>query len=207
MEHLVETTSVEGFVQQLAVSYVGRGYFFFVAGSIPESKDPAKVDAKLLERYGIAVSKWTRCRRKQAGLANLRYLRYGRFFVILATHGQHRFFEDEAESIRDARRTPIRFAGYAISFRGGHPHVRIDQTEYKELKAYFVNRAVHRSAEGLERELAAIPFEPYAPVRRQLLCILRAVNASRKVAGFTPITGPVFRFRRRVYRPFGSICH
>jgi hypothetical protein len=197
-----ETTSVGGFIQQLAVSCVGKGYFFYVAGSIPEGKDPHAIDQKLLDRYGIDISKWARVRRKRAGLANLRYLRFQRFFVLLATHGQHPFFDEEAACIRDIRRTPIKFAGYAVSYRAGHPHVRIEQEEYKQLKAYFLNIAVHRSLVTMERELAQVHHEPYAPVRRQLLCILRAVNQARKTAGFTPVTKHVFRFRRRVYRPF-----
>jgi hypothetical protein len=196
-----EATSIEGFVQQLAVSFVGKGYFFYVTGSIPEGKDPRAVDEKLIARYGIGISKWARVRRKQAGTANLQYLRFERFFVLLATHGKHRFFEDE-ECVRDIRRTPIRFAGYSISCRGGHPHVRIEQEEYKQLKAYLLELAIHRSLVTVERELAQIPFEPYAPVRGQLLCILRAVNRARKKAGFTPVTRQVFRFKRRICRPF-----
>jgi hypothetical protein len=35
MEYRCEATSVAGFIQQLAVAYVGRGYFFYVAGVIP----------------------------------------------------------------------------------------------------------------------------------------------------------------------------
>ena len=33
-------TSVAGFVQQLAVCYIGRGYYFYVRGGIPAHKDP-----------------------------------------------------------------------------------------------------------------------------------------------------------------------
>lgn len=203
--HKAVTTSVGGFIQQLAVSCIGKGYFFYVAGSIPWGKNPNAIDQKLIGRYGIDISKWARARRKQAGFANLRYLRFDRFFVLLATHGAHPFFEEEAASIQDVRRTPIRFGGYAVSFRGGHPHVRIEQEEYKQLKAYFLNLAAHRSVATLERELSRVNFEPYAPVRRQLLCVLRAVNGARKTAGFVPVTGPVFRFRRKVYRPFEPV--
>jgi hypothetical protein len=202
MAYRKEATSIGGFVQQVAVSFVGHGYFFYVAGSIPEAKDQRAVDEKLITRYGIDISKWARARRKQAGIANLQYVRFGQFFLILATHGRHQFFEDEASCIRDVRRRPIRFAGYSIGFRGGHPHVRIEQEEYKQLKAYFVDLAVRRSVASLEKELAQISFEPYAPVRRQLLCILRAVNRARKKAGFCPVTKEVFRFKRRIYRPF-----
>ena len=197
-----ESTSVKGFVQQLAVSYLAHGYWFYVVGQVPEGKDPRKVDEKLVARYQIDLSKWARARRKRAGLANLQYLRFGRFFILLATHGTHAFFEDEAASIRDARKTPIRFCGYAISYRNGHPHVRIEQEEYKRLRAYFLDLALHRSAERLGGELARLPFEPYAPVRGQLLAVLRAVNRERKRAGFEPVPKSCFRLVRRVCRPF-----
>jgi hypothetical protein len=197
-----EATSVEGFVHQLAVSYLGNGYWFYVTGDIPEGKDPWKVDEKLLARYEIDVSKWARARRKRAGIANLQYIRFGQFFVLLATHGVHLFFEEEASSIRDARKTPIRFRGYSISYRNGHPHVRIEQEQYKQIKAYFLELAPHRSAEWLGWELGTLPFEPYAPVRRQLLAVLRSVNRERKKAGFDAVPKSCFRFIRRVYRPF-----
>lgn len=51
-----EVTTPEGFVQQLAVSYLGNGYWFYVTGDIPEGKDPRKVDAKLPpEKQGTAL--------------------------------------------------------------------------------------------------------------------------------------------------------
>ena len=107
-------TSIEGFVQQLAVGYVAHGYWFYVSGWIPEDKDPRKTDAKLIERYGVAVSKWTRCRNKKAGLASVQYLRHGRSFVLLATHGQHPFFVQEP-GFRDIREKPVEFAGCSES--------------------------------------------------------------------------------------------
>ena len=205
MTYRAETTSIGGFIQQLAVSCVAKGYYFYVAGSIPRDKDPRVIDQKLIDRYGIDISKWARARRKQAGHANLRYLRFQRFFVLLATHGQHPFFEAEAACIKDIRRTPIKFAGYSVSYLGGHAHVRIEQEEYKQMKAYFQDLAIHRSLDNIVREFARLNWEPYAPVRRQLLCILRAVNKARKKAGFPPVTNPVFRFKRRVYRPFEPV--
>lgn len=202
-------TSEAGFVQQLAVSYLGHGYVFYVTGRIPEQKDPAAVDAKLIERYGIGISRWARVRRKRAGLANMHYLRLGRFFVLLASHGEHRFFIEEPQ-FRDARRDAIRFAGYSISLKLGvdgrlHPSVRIHPDAYRELKAYLADLAPHRSVEKLSVAFAAVPFERYAPVRRQLLNILRVVNRVRKQAGFEPASVAALRLRRRVVRPFEGV--
>jgi hypothetical protein len=196
---------VGGLVQLLATSYLARGYVFYVTGTVPEHKSPAAVDAKLIARYDIVGSKWVRARKKEKGHASMAYLRYQRFFVLLATHGEHRFFLDEATQIRDARRIPIKFAGYALSYRGGHAHVRIEQRRYNEIKAHLLDLARHRRPETVAAEFERLPFEPYAPVRRQLLCLLRAVNEVRKAAGFIPIDRACLCFKRHIYRPFSPV--
>lgn len=190
--------SEAGFIRQLAVSYVGSGFWFYVTGRIPDGKDPARTDEKLLQRYRVSLSKWARARRKKAGFGNVHYLRHGRFFVLLASHGAHRFFLEE--DFRDCRRAPIRAFGYVVSYRKGvdgkgHPSVRIDRDEYRRAKSYFESVACHRSAEALGRELGNLRFEPYAPVRRQLLNILRAVNRARDARGFVPVPHKVLRLR------------
>lgn len=204
MEYRCEATSIAGFIQQLAVAYVGHGYWFYVRGEIPERKDPPAVDQRIIEKYGIALGKTTRARRKAAGLANLQYLRFGRVFVLIATHGRHAFFEQERKFIRDVRQVPIKFAGYSISYRSGHPHVRIEQRRYLELKAYFADVAIHRTKERLEAELARLKYEPYAPVRSQLFNIIRSINRQRDLAQYERISPACLRTRRRIVRPFGG---
>lgn len=201
-----EATSVGGFVQQVAVAYLGHGYFFYVTGYVPEGKDPAAVDDKLLAKYSIGISKWARARRKASGLANCQYLRHGRFFVLLASHGNHPFFEGE-EHFKDAREEPIKFAGYSISAKRGadgrwRPSVRIHPDKYRELRAYLVGLATHRTVVALSHELRQIPFEPYGPIKVQLLSLLRAVNRARKTAGFEPVPPSALRLSRRGVRPF-----
>jgi hypothetical protein len=205
MEYRCEATSVVGFIQQLAVAYVGRGYFFYVTGEIPERKDPRAVDRRIIEKYGVSIGKTARSRRKTAGLANIQYLRYRRAFVLLATSGKHSFFEEERTLIRDVREVPIKFGGYAVSYRAGHPHVRIEQRRYLELKAYFGDLATHRSAEKLEAEFRRLPFEPYAPVRGQVFGILREVNRRRQTARFELVSQACLRTRRRILSPFETV--
>lgn len=206
-EYQCEATSVAGFVQRLAVDLVQHGHWFYVTGEIPERKNPRAVDAKLVDLYGLNLSKWTRARRRDGGEASVRYLRFGRFFVLIATKGKHEFFEAEP-NVKDVRRQPILFAGYSISYRQGvdrrfHVSVRIAAADYLKLKSYFAGLATHRSIENLTAEFQRVPFEPYAPVRRQLLNILRAVNRVRGVAGFEPVPVSALRLRRRVVRAFG----
>ena len=169
MQYRCVATSVEGLVQQVACCYLPHGYWFHVSGYIPEQKDPARVDAKLLKRYGVNRTRWSRVRRKRAGHANIQYIRHGRFFLLLSTHGRHPFFEEEGDQVRDARRSPIRYAGYSMSFRGGHSHIRIELEEYRNLKAMLLDLSTKRPVGALARMFRELPYEPYAPVRRQLL--------------------------------------
>jgi hypothetical protein len=140
MDYRYIAVSERAFVQQLAVGYISNGYWYYVTGCIPEHKDVLRIDRKLIDRYDIAISKWTRSRRKRQGLANVQYLRHGRFFVIIATRGLHRFFDEEGHCVKDVRRQPIHFAGYSIGYRRGcdrkwHASVRIHPVEYNELKS------------------------------------------------------------------------
>ena len=96
---------------------------------------------------------------------------------------RHPFFEEEAANIRDIRRVPIKCGGYSVSYRTGHASVRIDQETYKRLKVYLTDLAPRRSAERMAEEFRMIDFEPYAPIRRHLLNLLRAVNRVRRQAG------------------------
>lgn len=208
MEYRCVATSVAGFVQQLAVAYVAHGYYFYVAGVIPEHKDPAKTDEKILRQYGIAVSRWTRSRRKRAGEANVQYLRHGQFYVIIANHGEHPFFEAEGKRVKDIRKAPVLFMGYSIGCRrergGGkyHASVRISREDFRRLKAHFERLAVKESVEDLAADLHGLPFEPYAPVRDQLRRILRAVNRRRRLAAFELVPREALRLRRAPVRPF-----
>jgi hypothetical protein len=191
-------------VQQLVVSYVANGYFFYVLGQIPERKAPEIVDQKLVERYGIDVSKWARLRQRNAGRASVQYLRYGRTFILIATPGDHSFFLDEASVIRDLRRTPIRVFGYAVSHRRGHAQVRIAHDDFKRLERRILDACAYQHADSIAADLARIPYEPYAGVRHQLVRLIRAVNLYRRRAGQKPIAADILRMKRRIVRPFAA---
>jgi hypothetical protein len=222
MQYRCIAASPTGFVQQLAVQYLAHGYWFYVQGQIPADKDPLAVDAKLLAKYGISLSRQSRARRKAVGIANLHYLRFERTFVLVATHGHHPFFDEESANIRDARRFPIKFMGYSIGVqRGGYlrrvvsgtsavsdhrwrARVQIGREKYQELKAYFVDVATRLAAQQLAAQLFAVPFEPYARVRQQMLNIVRLVNVKRRAGGLEPIGSESLRYARRIVKPFDT---
>lgn len=214
MAYRAVTTSVEGFIQQIACCYLRHGYWFYVKGQIPKRKSPESIDRKLISKYRIDVSESTRSRRKKASRANLQYIRHESTFVILATKGEHRFFEDEANLIHDIRRVPIRYAGYSVSYKPGgrkkdgsrddkwHAHVAIDRDQYLNLKAWFSERAHRDSPERLALAFYQLPIAPYAPVRRQLLMILREVNRVRKANRKSPLPIESLPLRRKVVQPY-----
>ncbi|GMV27136.1 MAG: hypothetical protein AMXMBFR58_31670 [Phycisphaerae bacterium] len=190
--------SVEEFVKRIAVWFVPNGYFFYVVGHVPTTKDPETVDRKLAEKYGFAISEWARYRQRQRGHAGIQYVRHGRLFVLLATHGHHLFFAEEP--FKDLRRSPLRAFGYAVSHRRGHAHVRIEREEFARLRRCVQEAALHRSEDALSAMLWQLPYDPYAPVRHQYLQILRDVNRARKTAGLALVPIAAVRLRRAICR-------
>lgn len=202
--YLCETRTSQAFIQQLAVAYVPHGYWFYVTGCIPARKDPLDIDHKLIEKYDINLSRSMRTYKKSQGKANVHYLRHGRFFVLIATKGEHKLFSEESD-LKDIRKYPLKYAGYSVSFRGGHASVRIDGAEYQRLKCHFLDLAIRRERDVLEEEFRTIGFEPYSPIRKQLLYILSAVNRVRKRAGHEEVRVGCLGMRRRNVKVFREV--
>jgi len=219
-------TTREGFVQQLAVAYVRHGYFFFVTGRVPDGKDPCRTDDKLMSRYGIRGTKDSRYKRKRRGLANLQYIRFGRDWVMLATKGEHDWFQQERGNIRDVRRVPLVACGYSITLalggnklnrdktpgvigpeRDGKNRVRIQisKAAFRDLKAEFLTHARIRSIDWYRMRFYHAGYEPYAPVRKQLLNLLRMVNQERAAAGLEKIKPDCIRYQRKIVKPFEEL--
>ncbi len=214
MKYRCVASSPEGLVQQVAVCYLRHGYWFYVTGHVRKGVDPEALDRKLIEKYGIALSERERTSRKRRGLANMQYIRYQNWFLLLATQGHHPFKQIERNVIQDCRRIPIKFEGYSISYRqsgvtpkGGEPRrwgsrVRIYAPVWVQLKEFFLERACHRSVENLKADFARVPYVRYGPICIQLLNILRAVNKARARMGFDPVPTSALRLQREIVSPF-----
>jgi hypothetical protein len=142
---------------------------------------------------------------QQARDAKVQYLRYRSTFVLVATQGEHPFFEEERDNIRDARERPIRFYGYSIGYRDGHPFVRIATGQYRELVEAFLSSALTSAGDVLAARFKALPFEPYGPVKVQLRRLLQRVNEVRRSAGLSRIDPGVLRVKRRAIKPFALV--
>ncbi len=207
-----EAFNLDGFIAQV-VRYVASGHYFYVTGTIPERKDPSAIDAKLVDLYDIAKPKWARARRRLASRSGMHYLRLGRFFVLLATHGEHAFFADHQRNIQDVRRVALHVGGYAIRYTYSQAEkrwkvfVRLDRETYRNVKAQMLELARQarcRPAEVLEREFANLPWQPYEPVRKQLLAILHTVNRRRSQAGLEKVSPSCVRKMRRIGAVFAE---
>lgn len=204
-----EAASIEGFVQQLAVCYVARGHWFYVKGKIPKEKDPSKIDRKLIELYDIGISKWSRARKRKQGNASVHYLRLKHRFVLIASAGLHPFFEKESE-IRDVRREPIIFGNFSIGYKKGtdrkwHASVRLSREVFSQTKRRFAVLSLKLSVEALQHEIANLPYPMYAPVRRQVLAVLRLVNNLRAEAGLEQVPSRNINLKRKPVRTFPRI--
>lgn len=281
--YLCEATSMEGLIQQVALSYLRHGYWWYVTGIVPERKEPAEIDHNIISKYDIRKDWRFIAHNKSRGLANLQYIRHGRFYIIMATKGFHEFKDREAKRIRDARQCPIliprlapnpietpskntsheklnnkkpnqkkygrkapTFDGYAVSYRRGgylkktpeekvayrqamkqwqqqtlqgnrlpkppkgtpdpkwHSCVEIERSTHLRLHAYFMEIAKRWRPENLAYEFANTGFLPYAPVKRQLVRIIKDVNKARSIAGF-PEQIPyrvVLKLKRTQVSPF-----
>lgn len=210
-DYRYEARDVAGFVAQL-VRYVSSGYFFYVRVLVPDGKDPAAVDAKLLERYGIGGKRWRRERRNLKDASGIHYLRCNRCVVLMLTKGRHdAFYADHGDNVRDIRREAMKVFGYSIRYsfselkKGWKVSVRLDKEEYRKVREHFLAIAgwdSYRDPERLEREFWTLSYQPYEPVYKQLHAILRATNRQRRRRGFSPVDVSCLRQKLRLGKVF-----
>lgn len=135
--YCAQATSVAGFLQVLTANYLPAECVFYSQGLLKPHMDAEAIDAKMIARYEIAISKHARCWRKKQGIAAVHLLRYRLFYLVLASKGQHCFYEHEF-GIKDARVTPIHFGDYEVSVQDGHSCVRLASQTKQRLKEHFL---------------------------------------------------------------------
>ena len=217
-EYRCEATSLEGFIQQIAVAYVVNGkYFFYVTGVVPKRLSWQEHDKRMIKKYGCAMSPWSRCRRRKkpgpngVRFANCHYIRFRNFWVLLCQEGHHQFFNlhcsrDEygkqvKRQFRDVREESLRFGGYSIGYSRGRLNVRLSKNARAELREMFMQQAL-LPREHIEWEFRNFPFVAWGGVIRQCFAILKAVNGKRKAAGLCEVSEKCVVRRRVSIKPF-----
>ena len=197
--------SPEAFLRQLTANYLAKGYRYYSAGCIREELSVENADRAIIKHYKLdSMSKDKRYRNKQNGIANIQYLRYGRFYLVLATEGEHEFYDPKKgeKRIRDVSEIPIHFHRYLILYNHRRPTCKLtltlDKPTFKDLRAVCVEHGKHwqcqKKVESFMRYRFA-QYPSYGGVKDQFRHIISATNQFRKKSGY-PLIGkekPLFR--------------
>jgi len=218
-QYQYESPSLDGFVQRIVV-LSQKGYYYFLNGTIPAGRDLIYTDQKLLEKSVAWVTKDQRYLRKQQGKANAHYFRHDRDWAVMLTDGAHPMRrENQKERLLDLRNEehpPLYVGGYSIKLRrDGTPEgqrrgklraaVRIDDDSYSLLKARFLELCLRRPSGVLAASIYNVPFEPYAPVYRQMTAIVKAMNERRAKANMPEVPLDSVRFMRTLPKHFQEV--
>ena len=202
---------------QRAVVLAQKGYVYFLQGELRPGRDAGPTDRKLIEKSEAWATKDQRYVRKRGGRANAHYFRWDRIWVLMLTDGVHPMKERRAkERLRDLRNkdhSPLLVGQYSLKLRRDstpegraagrfRASVRLNDRAYLALKSELLELSTRRSAETLAAKVFGLPHQPYAPVYRQILAIVKAMNARRKTAGYSPLPLSCVRFRRDLPRHF-----
>ncbi len=181
---------------------VGNGYYFYFMDELKTGKDPTKLDEKLIDKWDLNRPYWKREKRRRGKAPSIWYLRYGRVYLLIATHGKsqngepHPFFLEYENTYLDIRKTALNFHGYTIRYpvskETGRPKffVRLDKEAYLAARDEILRKSIsarYRTRETLEASIRSLPYQWYRPVREQVKRIVREANKRRRYAGFAPI--------------------
>ena len=119
MEYRCVATSVAGFVQQLVSCYLPHGYWFYVSGSSRKTRIRGRWIESCWPSTGSAFhgSRGQDARRWGSPMSTISAINAGS--CCWQPTDIIRFSMKKHKNIRDARRVPIKFAGYSISVAQG----------------------------------------------------------------------------------------
>lgn len=221
--YLYKCEKLEGFLQQLAVAYVSNGkYFYYYSDVVKAGRKPEATDRFWVEEFGVGISRWAKARRRQKGLANYQYIRWGRFYVLLVSRGDRSELPERVRKrLRDCRRSPIRFSCYRVSYKPdrssqktlkrkgrvgkpeGHVSVALTEREYEKLSARAMEIALGEIHQ-VEQFFKNLEYTPFKPIQQQTRQVWRKVNRERKSAGLEPLSEQCLKWFKVQCFPFGN---
>lgn len=180
MYHAEAKTSAE-IIRRLTKYYIPNGYYFFTVSTIPERKDVAEVDRNIIEKYGLAISRTTRSRDKAKGVARVQYLRYERQVILVATRGEHSFFDDK--SVRDCRKTPLPVWYYWITASENRYHVRVCPESYHMVREKLLRLAESGKEDDAIEQIRALPWLNYPDIQKQKWRLTKELSQALRKKG------------------------
>ena len=178
-----EVHTLGQFLSKIAL-YLRYGYSRYAVREIPEGKDLASIDEKILKNYKVTYRHMARARRKKKGLANVVYVRFGQTFILMATSGEHAAFNNIVS--HDFREAPFHFSGYSIGIKNNKPHIIIEPKRFERIHKRAHKIALHNSGKVTAYLHSMSPFR-FAGVNDQRWKLFLEVNKRRKVARISRI--------------------
>lgn len=173
-------TSAE-IIRRLTKYYLPYGYYFFKVSTIPAHKDVTKVDRNIIEKYGLSISRTTRARQKEKGVARVQYLRYEHQVFLIATEGVHHFFDDK--SVRDCRHTPLPVWYYWITATKNRYHVSVCPESYQAVREKLYRLIENGQEMSAIEEVNALPWLNYPGVQKQKRRLIQELHRTCKRRG------------------------
>ena len=175
-----EASTLGHFLYRVAMCGFRYHYYRYAVIDIPEGKDLAATDKKLMQVYGVVRCRMKRFRQRQQGFASTQYVRFGHSFILMATEGEHSAFSNLKNY--DVRTSPLHFHRYSIGLRGSTVSVEVEKRVWIAVERKVQRLALHDRA-LIEARMSTLPFYRFSGVEKQKTDLMRKINRRRKTAG------------------------
>lgn len=184
----MEIDSFGQFINRIVNHCVNHGFYYYVFWELPEGRNLTKIDQKITDRYNAHQPRWERFNDRKKGKAVVRYFRFNRYALLVATEGDrdHLFFH--RERYRDIRINPLVIWNYSIGVKGNKAEVRLRKSKLLSVKEVFQKIALEPQAKVQSYYNGISPFT-YRGILKQKHKLIEAVNQRRKRSGL-PIINP-----------------
>ena len=180
-----------------------------MTGVVPDRLTASELDARLIEKFGLDISRDRRSDQRATGNGSIHYLRHDRFWVLISTPARNgnRFFTENTEPKtgehlwHDVWARAIMFHGYAIRVPAGKLLIKVERHEFKRLKNELLELAKFVSGERLTGILCQrFHYEQYPGVQEQLYRLVECLNQRLKRSGLGRIEFSQLKRGRRALR-------
>lgn len=182
----MEAETFGEFLHRIINHYLNHGFYYYVLWELPEGRNLAKIDEKIVNRYNANQPRWERFNARKKGSVVVRYVRFHRYALLIATDGDrdHLFFNHERW--QDVRVNPLMIWRYSLGIKAGKGEVRLQKNRIKAARELLANVALDRHAkvQGIYNQIS--PFT-YRGILHQKYKLAKEVNQRRQRAGLPPI--------------------
>lgn len=179
-------SSIGSLLFKVSVYAFPHGYYHYVHQTLPDGRDYAKIDSRIIEKYEVKLSKSRRSRVRKKGGTVCKYWRMGSEAFILATEGspEHRFFHEEA-CYKDIRKQPLVIGYYTVGMLNeGRTYVKLRKSRLRHVQAQL-DRMTYEDGNRVQAYFDGISSFTFKGVLEQKQRLKARVNIRRRRAGLT----------------------